>query len=376
MTALYRHGDGKIEEIADKNQIAEALKDKEGLIWLDIYRPTDGDFKFLEQVFGFHPLALEDSRKQSQRAKIEEYDHYFFMVVHAIQAPGVSRQAPAASRQRKDKSSFGQSNPEAGSGQPEAEIDSRPRTPDKSQIRKPKSEIRNDFRPIEIDMFVGPNYLVSLHSVEFSPVSQLIDISRKGEGRFLKKGSDLLLYSLVDAAVDTFFPFLERIDDRIDSLEDEVLSNPSQAAMNEIFGLKKELVFLRKLTGPQREIVNTLTSRDYVNINEETIVYFRDIYDHLVRIYDMLDSYRDLMSGALDVYLSTVSNRLNLIMQRLTIFAAIFMPITFITGVFGMNFRYAPQILYDRGYMFYWTLLAMAIVAGANIWWFRRNKWM
>lgn len=322
MEAFYHRADGQIEPLSTSGQINDALNDKQGLIWLDFYDPTDQDFTLLEQVFGFHHLALEDCRKQSQRSKIEEYDTYFFIVVHAI-------------KENKDIT----------------------------------------FETTEIDSFVGPNYLVSLHRRKFEPISRLIDNCHKNECRFLKKGSDFLLYSLFDAVVDTFFPHLERIDDQIDKLEDEVLANPSQAAINKIFRFKKELVFLRKLIGPQREIVNTLTSRDFINITEETIFYFRDIYDHLVRIYDMLDSYRDLMSGALDVYLGTINNQMNKIMQRLTIFAATFMPITFITGVFGMNFKFAPQEVYDVGYMFYIIMLIIAVTAGVNIWWFRRNKW-
>lgn len=331
MNAFYRSSDGRVKTELSNDQIAAALSDKQGLVWLDYLKPTEADFNFLENVFGFHHLALEDSRKQSQRAKIEEYDNYFFMVIHAVSPRSGSSESPQLK-------SF-------------------------------------DLQTVEIHLFVGPNYVVSLHQQHFEPITRLIEGGQKTESRFLKKGSDLLLYTLFDAAVDTYFPTLEEIDDQIDKLEDDILINPTQSAVNKIFQFKKDLVLLRKLTGPQREIANALISRDFLNINEETLVYFRDIYDHLVRIYEMLDSYRDLLSGALDVYLGTINNQMNKIMQRLTIFAAIFMPVTFITGIFGMNFKSMPLVAYvPLG--FYLALLAMAAVAAANIWWFRRNRWL
>lgn len=322
LTAFYRHSDGQIEELADRARITEALGDATSLIWMDFLKPEDADFDFLESIFKFHPLAMEDSRKRAQRPKIEEYDDYLFIVLHAL-------------------------------------------PPD--YLTESKSAKGLITSRIELHLFIGPNYVISLHEKEFEPITNLTDLIRKQGSRFFEKGSDLLLYHVMDMAVDTYFPVLEHFDDHIDDLEDKVFVKPDREIMNKIFQLKKETVSMRKMVGPMREIVNILISRDIPNITAESLIYFRDVYDHLIRIYDMIDSLRDLLSGALDVYVSSISNQLNEVMKRLTIFASIFMPITFITGVYGMNLAGVP---------FYTVLLVIVAVVGANLLWFRRNKWM
>ena len=188
------------------------------------------------------------------------------------------------------------------------------------------------------------------------------------------KGLDYLFHHIADKIVDNYFPLLELVDDQIEALEDEIVVNPSRKVLNTIFSFKQGLVELRKISSPQREVFNALTTRDLPAINAITIPYFRDLYDHMVRIYEIIDSYRDLMSNALDAYLSTVSNNLNEVMKRLTIFATIFMPITFLTGFFGMNFSF---LSIDNGYLFaIVTVFTWVIVPTIMLVWFRRSKWL
>ena len=174
-------------------------------------------------------------------------------------------------------------------------------------------------------------------------------------------------------AVDTYFPAMEKIDDLIDKMDRKVLERPAKDDIERIFALKKQLVFLRKHIGPQRDVINALISRDFPVVKSETVFYFRDIYDHLMRLYDDIDFSRDQLTSQLDIYLSQVSNNLNEVMKRLTVFASIFMPITFITGFFGMNFGY----IQDRSPV-WWIFVTgfIAAVAWGNYWWFRSREWL
>jgi magnesium transporter len=267
----------------------------QGLVWLDIVGPLKQEDRDMLAAppFNFHELALEDASKaDAQRAKVEEYDDHFFMVMHALTAG----RAGDALR----------------------------------------------FEWHEIDLFVGADYVVSVRRgdvPEFSQVWRDADT----RPRIMSCGPDMLVYYLVDAVVDGYMEKIDDIEDVLDSLEDAVIDpNADEATVKQIFDFKRQLIHFRKKAGPLREAINELTSRDFPHINSDTLPYLRDVYDHLIRLSDMVDSYRDILTGALDVRLSAVSNRLNDIMKRLTVVATIFMPLTFITGFWGMNFVALP----------------------------------
>jgi len=185
-----------------------------------------------------------------------------------------------------------------------------------------------------------------------------------------------LLYAILNALTDSYFPILDSIDDLIDELEDVTVTDTSNEVQLRIFRIKRALANMRRTISPQVEVANALVSRTGKLIPAKAEPYFADVHDHLIRAFEILDSYRDLMSGMLDVYLTTVSNRLNEVMKQLTIIATIFMPITFITGVFGMNFGHLPQVEHDNGSLFWIALLLMAIITVMQIWYFRRRKWL
>jgi magnesium transporter len=190
--------------------------------------------------------------------------------------------------------------------------------------------------------------------------------------RILERGPDFVLYLLLDVLVDRYFPSLDALDDRIDDLEDRIVGRPEHRMLDTIFAAKRDVNRLRKFAGPLRQVLQTLTSRDFVGVREETVPYFRDVSDHVLRIYDNLDNYRDLMSNMLDAYLSQVSNEMNRVMQKLSIVATIFLPLTFLTGVFGMNFEKQPWFKTS----FWGWMIAMVIVGLVMAWWFRRRHWV
>ncbi|MDP1808653.1 MAG: magnesium/cobalt transporter CorA [Actinomycetota bacterium] len=317
MMIISRQKD-QIIHVSDRGDVAGLLADNENLIWIDIDRPTEDDLKWLSDTFGFHDLALEDVAKQRQRAKVETFDDHFFIVAHGVK-PGQQRVLDI----------------------------------------------------IELYLFVGANYLVSIRQEPFLPLDDLL--KNRSESRYLRRGPDFLLYAILDMAVDTYFPAMERLDESIDKMDRKVLERPTKDDIERILAVKKQLVFMRKHISPQRDVINALISRDFPVISGETVIYFRDIYDHLMRLYDDIDFSRDQLTSQLDIYLSQVSNNLNDVMKRLTVFASIFMPITFLTGFFGMNFGY----IQDRSPIWWLVITAfITVVAYGNYWWFKKRDWL
>jgi magnesium transporter len=260
----------------------ESLLAAGNFFWLDLDNPTADDFAILRDVFTFHPLAVEDSEQFDQRSKVDGYDDFVFIVIYG-----------------------------AGS---------------------------DEDRLVEVHCFYSDRFLVTVHR-QACPV--LAEIRRRyGKRERAMEQPSLLLYRVVDGLVDSFFPSLAAFDDRIDDLEDAIFLSASDEQLQEIFQMKRQLVEMRKILTPQRDAFASLMGSvgELPGLAERDEHYFRDVYDHLIRISDLIDSYRDLLTGAMDVYLSTVSNRLNAVMKQLTIIATVFLPLTFVTGFFGQNF--------------------------------------
>jgi magnesium transporter len=260
----------------------EGLLADERFFWIDLHRPTDADFAVLRDVFRFHPLAIEDSEQFGQRAKLDDYDDFVFLVVYGA-------------------------------------------VPDEDRL-------------VEVHCFYSEHFLVTVHRDD---APAFAEVRRRYEKRKepIEKPS-LLLYRIIDGLVDSFFPILADFDDRIDELEDQTFLHASDAQLQEIFAMKRLLVGMRKAITPQRDMFASLMGgvAELPGMTSEDERYFRDIYDHLIRISDLIDTYRDLLTSSMDVFLSTVSNRLNVVMKQLAVIATIFLPLTFITGFFGQNF--------------------------------------
>lgn len=240
--------------------------------------------------------------------------------------------------------------------------------------------LRNDELHIEqVSLFLGPTFVVSFHRGPddvFEPVRQRL---RGTVGRFRISGADYLLYALIDVVVDHAFPLLEAYDEALEELEDQVLKDPDVETLEYIHFVKRELLQIRKTLWPQREAINALIRDEHPLIADMTKIYLRDVYDHTLRVLEMLDAFREMATGLMEVYLSSVSNRMNDVMRVLTIIATIFIPLSFLAGVYGMNFDTThrwnmPELGYKYGYPVFW-LIVLALIGGM-LWWFRRKKWL
>ncbi|MEW6095305.1 MAG: magnesium/cobalt transporter CorA [bacterium] len=304
--------------------LQETLKNKEILLWLDLVDPTDEEIVILSEEFKFHELAIEDCLFPQSQPKVDDFGNYIFLVIHAV----------------------------------------------KKIIENGEEELKT----VDLNIFFGKNFVVT---VQEESIKSMISLSTrcKQNPMFLDKGSDFLLHAIIDGVVDSYLPLLEEIDDKIEQVEDEVLTNPSHEAMSDIFSLKKEILAIRKIIGPQRAVIGLLSKRDIPFIKPNTLIYYRDIYDHLVRIEDTIDMYRDLTTSVLDVYLSGSSNRLTEVMKVLTLIATIMMPLTLITSYYGMNVQ-LPEFGWGiiRSMPFIWTLL-IGTTLGLLLF-FRHRKWI
>jgi magnesium transporter len=227
----------------------------------------------------------------------------------------------------------------------------------------------------QVSLVLGANFVLSFQEGVEGDVFNLIrDHLRTGKGRIRKMKADYLAYALLDAVVDNYFVVLEKFGDKIESIETELIGNPKQETVQRIYQLKREMIFLHNAVWPIREVVNALSKHESPLIQESMTPYLRDVYDHVIHIIDSVDIYREMLSSMLDLYLSSVSNRLNEVMKVLTAISLIFMPLTFIVGVYGMNFKYMPELEWRYGY--FYTLVGMSGIGVAMFLYFKRKRWL
>jgi len=299
------------------------FKDTPTVTWINIDGVHEVDIiEKMGKHFDLHPLIMEDIVNTEQRPKMEDSGSYIYIVLRML------------SYDEKDK------------------------------------EIKSE----QVSLVLGSNFVISLQESEgdvFKPVRERI---RKGKGRIRKMGSDYLAYALLDAIVDNYFVVLEKLGEVIEDIEDELVRKPTPETLQIIHNLKREAISLRKSVWPLREVVSSLERAETPLIHESTKIYLRDVYDHTIQVIDTIESLRDMVSGMLDIYLSSISNRMNEVMKVLTIFAAIFIPLTFIAGVYGMNFAFMPELAWRWGYPV--VLTVMVLVAVVLLFYFRRKKWL
>jgi magnesium transporter len=300
----------------DRDEIAKLRKQGE-FFWLDLHAVSDDDATALEELLGVHEMVIEDIVERDQRPKLDEYGDYVLLVFYG-------------------------------------------------------ARLTEEKRPglIEVEMIIHGDFVVSVHHEPCSELDALhgyFDRRPPGNEQFV-------VYRILDTLTDTFFPVLSHMDDEIDDIENDVISQPDDAQLQRIFRLKRDLVVMRKIVTPQRDVFARAGDDiiDLPNLEAGTRDYFRDVYDHLIRISDLIDSYRDLLTGAMDVYLSTVSNRLNVVMKRLTLVATIFLPLSFVVGFFGQNFGWMVRHISSfEAFMAYGTG-GLAVSTAALLLWFRR----
>lgn len=320
---VYRKGHPKIEENFTAADLPELLQDTSAVIWVDMEVPTEDDERILLDVFKFHPLTVEDCRENRHYPKIEEFHGYLYFIVHGVRADA---------------------------------------SPDR-------------FNTIELDGFLGSNYVITYHHEMFRSINNVKQLLRNTPIA-CQRGPAYLLHQILDQVVDFYSPVLDDFDERIDQLEADIftLRKPNNAILSDIMDLKRSVLRLRRISGKQMDILHRMSRGEFVLIPEEMRPFYRDVYDHLVRVVDLAENYRDLISGSLEAYLSVVSNRLNEIMKVLTIFSAVMLPLTFIAGVYGMNFENMPELHSRYGYYGAWGL--MILVAVAMLYFFWRRGWI
>ncbi|MDH4221997.1 MAG: magnesium/cobalt transporter CorA, partial [candidate division Zixibacteria bacterium] len=228
----------------------------------------------------------------------------------------------------------------------------------------------------QISLILGSNFVISFQEgIEGDVFNPLRERIRAGKGRIRQLGTDYLAYSLIDAVVDNYFIILEKLGEKIESREEELVTNPTPETLQTIHNLKREMIFLRKSVWPLRELISKLEREESSLIHESTGLYLRDVYDHTIQVIDTVETYRDMLSGMLDIYLSSVSNRMNEVMKVLTIIATIFIPLTFVAGIYGMNFEFMPELKWHWVYPWaFW--LVIAGITGFLVFYFKRKKWL
>jgi magnesium transporter len=310
------------KEVARIEECYPALE-RDTVSWINI----DGlhQVDLLEQVgtrFQIHPLVLEDILTTDHRPKLEDYDSYLFLVLKMLFFDGTTR----------------------------------------------------EVRAEQVSLILGPDYVLSFQEQRGDVFEAVRERIRNNKGRIRKSGADYLAYALLDAIVDSYYGILEQISDQIEYLEEELVVDPTSSTLNKIHHFKREMILLRKSVWPLRELISALQREGTPLVQKSTGIFLRDVYDNTVQVVDTVETFRDIISGMLDLYLSSMSNRMNEIMKVLTIIATIFIPLTFIAGVYGMNFSYMPELKWRWGY--FAVLGVMLVIAGGLLWFFRRKKWL
>lgn len=345
--------DGKTLKLLTGQAAREHLKGPRngGMLWVDIARQTQADIDLLAQTFRFHPLALEDCLHFDQRPKLEEYtgaNPYLFIVTHNfVSGPSTNDLLST----RSEESSF-----------------HIPR-----QLTAVGRNRRLALQVIEVHAFLGPGYLVTVHA-EHSKVIDSVLERLQHDPQLMTRGMDFVYYLVADALCDSNFPVLEDLSDLLDEMEVAILEEPTQNDLRSIYSLRKTMVTMRRVLSPQRDVLGSLFRHGGTAcVNDKTAPYFRDIYDHLTRIYESLEAGRDLIASCIDAYLSSVGQRTNEIMRKLTMLSAFMLPMTFLTGFFGMNFEFLP--IRSHGW-FAATLILMLVAIPIGMYvWFSRKGW-
>jgi len=321
ITAVLQQKSGAFSNGIALENIDSLLKEKSNRLWIDIQDPSESDFRILKEEFDFHDLALEDASKSHQRPKVDSYDNFYFVVFYA------------------------------------ARVDYQ----------------TDEIKLQELDLFIGENYVVTSHIGE---IPELVEVSERWQRNSgaVATGIGALIHAILDTVVDGYFPITDHIAERIEELEEAIFERNDTTTLQSIFKVKKTLLALRRIIAPERDLLLILARRDLPLIEDSSTVYFQDIFDHCVRILDNITMYQDLLTSALDAYLSMTSARLNQVMKALASISAILMSVTLIAGIYGMNFTYMPELEWPLGYPF--ALMLMLVVGGVLAAMFKRIKWL
>jgi len=319
----YFKSDGTFQKNLAPAQIEEARRSNQGFIWVSLERATPAEVSsVLEGQFHFHPLAIEDSLSSGyQIPKVDDYIDYIFIIFQAILA----------------------------------------------------DDSLGDLETLELDLFLGRNYLVTCYTGDSFPIMNEVWKRIERDSRIYSHGPDFFCHAILDTIVDEYLPLIDKMESEIDWIEDSVVAKPSPDTLERLLSLKHSVMSLRRIISPQREVINRLSRDEFPQVGAYSRLYFRDVYDHLIRIQDLTDAIRDVISGSMDIYLNSTSLRLNEVMKALTIVSTIFLPLSFVAGVFGMNFRYMPGLNSPAGF---WVISAIyLLIAVGMLAYFKFRRW-
>ena len=332
-------GEKKVEEIRitiidyDENHYAEkevksieecfSYKDTPSISWINIDGVHQVDIiEKLGAHFVLHPLLQEDVVNTHQRPKFDEFEDHLFIVLRMFFL----------------------------------------------------NEEENELQGEQISLIVGATFVISFQERQGDVFDQVRERLRNGKGRIRKKGSDYLAYSLIDAIVDSYYSILEGLGENIESLQEQMVSEPKQEDLQIIQHIKRDMLYFRKSVWPLREVISGLARSESTLIKEDVLVYVRDVYDHVIQAIDTIESYRDMLAAMLEIYLSSVGNRMNQVMKVLTIIATIFIPMTFLAGIYGMNFKYMPELEWRYAYLVFWLVVVTVFIIMIAL--FKKKKWL
>lgn len=316
-----RDGQNEIET-AKEDELPALLANPKNVIWIDMWDPGEPEKKLLESVFDIHPIHVEDMIADAPTPKVERFEKYLYLVFHAL-SPGCEKKG---------------------------EVDT-----------------------VDFDFFVGPNWLVSSHPPDNNAAQDALEIVKRKPDE-LRKGAAYVAYLMVEDITERFLPLMDRLDHDIDRLETEILHGSGPQLLEQVFAMKKTLQRLRRVGLHQKEILNRIGRGDFVLIPEETRPFFRDAYDHFVRVVDLGDSFREIVNGAMEAYISINGHKMNEVMKVLTLSSTIMLPLTFIAGLYGMNFEFMPELHWHYGY--FTALGAMILTAIGLVAFFKRRGWL
>lgn len=318
---LY-HPDTGLKTGLSIEEINQLLKDEKSLIWIDLSDIDDPDIDFLTTTFSLHPLTIEDFILPNARPKIENFNDYLYLIMFSLEAP-----------------------------------------------------THNETKLIthELDFCLGRNFLITYHSCPIGPLAACKEKIKK-QSPIIKNGPDMLLYSILDFCIDSYFPVIQEFDSHVDDMSDELFRDPSRETLRKIYNLKNSVMHLRRTIGPQADVINLVTRGDFPFVLPANHIYFRNIYDNLLRLNDLVGTCRDIITGAMEAYVSVVSNRLNEVMKTLTVIATIMMPLTLIASIYGMNFSHMPELKSKFGYPL--VIVLMVVITVSMLVYFKRRKWL
>lgn len=333
----YYHPDKGLQTGLSLQEVGEAIKDPRSLLWMDIIDVSDEIIDLLTTSFNLHPLTIEDIILPNARPKVENFHDYLLLVMFALEFQNGSAATPEAQR--------------------------------KTSVLQVSAKVKT----VEIDCCLGRNFLVTFHDRPLKSLAICKDRIKR-QSPIMLNGADALLYAILDSCVDNYFPVISEFDNMVDQMSDELFTAPTQETLRKIYNLKNDIMHLRRTIGPQADVISIIARGDYEFVTPANILYYRNIYDNLVRLNDIVGTSRDIITGALEAYVSVVSNRLNEIMKTLTVVSMLLMPPTMIASIYGMNFRHMPEL--DSIYGYPLVMGVMALITVIMLVYFKRRKWL